>query len=364
MTKITGVDLNFKDGEISGNKISGYMGKNAIINGNFDIWQRGTSFIPVIHSTYHTDRFHYIASGSMVHSASCDTDVPTQTQSGLKSNYSFKLDCTTADADISATDYCAIAQKLEGYNFAQFVGRIATLSFWIKATKTGIYCVSFRDPGSGRSYVSEYTINASNTWEKKTITLAFGDSGGTWAYTSGIGLKLSWLLCAGSTLQTTKDTWQTGNYSATSNQVNACDTIGNTFYLSQVQLELGPVATDFECRPYGLEMMLCQRYFERFSGIAYTPYAMLRAHNVNEAYGSLLYIQKRAAPTIAFSSYGDFLAGASSGNVTLTALAAYLIGTKSCRINASSSNGFTSGQCLEFQAGNNTTHYFDISAEL
>lgn len=236
---------------------------NAIINADFNIWQRGTSFAAIAHGAYSADRWLYHKVGTMVHTVSRDTDVPTQVESDHYSNYSLKIDCTTVDSSIAAADLCAIQQRIEGYNFAPFVGKTATLSFWVKATKIGTYCVAFVNSGADRSYVSEYTVNQVDTWEKKTISLDFDYSGGTWDYTNGIGIQIKWALAAGSNSHTTADTWQSGNYIATSNQVNACDNTANNFFLSKVRFEMGSVATPFEYRSIQEEIALCQRYFQK-----------------------------------------------------------------------------------------------------
>ena len=238
--------------------------RNAIINGDFNIWQRGTSFVALTTSMKMADRFRYDKVGAMVHTVSRDTDVPTQVESGHKSNYSLKVDCTTIDAAIAAGDFIAISQMVEGYNFASFVGKTATLSFWVKATKPGIYCVSFRNtPVADRGYVSEYTINVANTWEKKTVTLIFNYTGGTWDYTNGIGIEVTWTLASGTNFHTTTGTWQNGDFYGTANQVNGVDSTDNNFWLAQVQFELGSVATDFEYRQFGDELARCQRYYEK-----------------------------------------------------------------------------------------------------
>ena len=71
------------DLEVTGKLTSGSF-KNKIINGNFDIWQRGTSFAAVASSDYVADRFTYTEVGAMVHTVSIDTDVPTFAQSGIR----------------------------------------------------------------------------------------------------------------------------------------------------------------------------------------------------------------------------------------------------------------------------------------
>lgn len=244
------------------------FGHNVIINGNFEIWQRGTSFVAMASGAYSVDRMRYGVLGTAVHTLSRSTDVPND-----QSNYSLKLDCTTADASIASGDVTNISYRIEGYDFKQFVGKTATLSYWIKAGKTGAMCVSFRNAGNDRSYVVETTIDAADTWEKKTVTLDFDYSGGTWDYINGRGTEITFALSAGSGFQTTADTWQTGSYLATSNQTNFTDSTSTTcdVYFSQIKLELGSVATDFIERPYTEELAMCQRYYVKTFSQSTTP---------------------------------------------------------------------------------------------
>ena len=235
---------------------------NLVINGDFNIWQRGTSFAAIANGTYTADRFSYHKVGDMVHTVSRNTDVPTQAQSGHKSSYSLKVDCTTIDAAIAAGDYCFISHKIEGYGMQAVMGKWATISFWVKATKTGTYCFAMRNSAGDKTWISEYTVSSSDTWEKKTITVNFSDSTGTWLYTNGVGLICSWALATGSTFQSTADSWLATNDWATSNQVNATDSTDNNFFLSQVKFEIGNIATPFVPRHFGEELALCQRYFE------------------------------------------------------------------------------------------------------
>ena len=254
--------------------------KNAIINGNFDIAQRGTSFAAISNGEYHLDMFLYIVQGTMVHTVSQDTDVPTVAQLGFVANSSLLVDCTTADTSIVAADQVSVRQRIEGYDWARLAQGEFTLSFWHKHTKTGAYCVSFKNSGSDRSYVAEYTQSVSDTWEKATVTVAASPSAGTWDYTAGRGLEVIWSLAAGTTFQTTAGTWQTGNFFTTSSQVNACDSVANNFRLAAVQLEKGSVATDFEYRSIGEKLALCQRYYEKSKQIDLTVAGGVGTHVV------------------------------------------------------------------------------------
>ncbi len=240
-----------------------FSNRNAIINGDFNIWQRNTSFTNVADGSYSADRWVYYKSGAMVHDIVRSSDVPSVAQAGRVFNYSMLIDCQTADISISASDVALIQQRIEGFNWTPLAQKPITLSFWVKATKTGIYCVSI---GNGspfdRGIVKEYTINQSDTWEYKTLTFAASPSSGTWDFGNGIGARVGFTLAAGSNYQIAPDSWQNSDYKATSNQVNACDSTSNNFRLCGVQLEAGSIATPFEQRTYQHELMLCQRYYQ------------------------------------------------------------------------------------------------------
>jgi hypothetical protein len=243
------------------------VNNNIIINGDCQIWQRGTSFAAIANAAYFADRFFYGKIGTMVHTITRDTDVPTVAQSNHTSNYSIKMDCTTADASIAAGDLCAMQYRVEGFDQVPLTGKYGTLSFWVKGVKTGTHCVAFISGSNDASYVVEYTINTASTWEKKEITVLFNDSAGTWNTTTGVGMTIAFAAAVGSTFQTTADAWQSGQYYGTSSQVNACDHTDNNLWLSQVKLELGQTATKFTSRPFAQELALCQRYFEKSSDL-------------------------------------------------------------------------------------------------
>lgn len=312
-------------GETKRITIETLLGQNRIINGDFDIWQRGTSFAAIATGKYSADRFKYEKSGTMVHTITRSTDVPTQAQSEHKSNYSIKIDCTTTAA-IGTNAYCIISQPIEGYNFASLMGEYATLVFWVKSPKTGIHCVSFRNSGSDRSYVVEYTINTANTWEEKTVKLQFSESGGTWDYTTGKGIVISWALAGGSNYQGIADTWNSANDLATSNQVNVCDNVANDFYLAQVRFVPGQTAIPYPARPKQIEDILNQRYFQKSYNLDVDPgtntntgrlinyFSGVASANHTMYVTAVLAVVMRAAPTIALYAPAGTL-----GNVLMEA---------------------------------------------
>lgn len=239
--------------------IDGQLGgqRNKIINGKMEFAQRGTSFSAP--NGYTLDRWQVILGGGGVVTASQQLDAPSSNEFRA----SLRAIVTTADTSIAASDFCLTIQKIEGFNVRDLIGKSFTLSFWVRSSKVGKHCVGFRNSTSDRSYVLEYTVNAANTWEYKTVSVVGGlITAGTWDWTAGIGLDVVFTLAAGSSYRTTPGAWQTGNFVATANQVNCLDAVGNTFAITGVQLEVGPVATPFEHRQHGVELSLCERYYE------------------------------------------------------------------------------------------------------
>ena len=255
---------------------------NAIINGDMEIAQRGTSFAAAANGAYTLDRWQYTVVGATVHTITQDTDVPTVAQAGRLFTHSLKLTLTTPDTALAAGDLCAILQKVEGYNFRALAQRIVTVSFWFKSPITGIHCASLRNSVPDRSCVKEFTVNVVNTWEKKTLTFPASPSAGTWDYINGIGIELRICLAAGSTAQGTADSYQSSAIFATANQVNGVNTGITPYFITGVQLEAGSVATEFEGRQFETEYELCRRYYRKCSGFVITagnsttsPYTVL-----------------------------------------------------------------------------------------
>ena len=242
--------------------------RNLIINGDMSIAQRGTSVSGLTNgsSQYLIDRFKWYEGGSPTYqfTMSQDTDVPT----GQGLAKSLKLDCTTAQGSLGAGDQNILWQRIEGQNLQQLKygtssAESLTLSFWVKSNKTGTYIVELYQPDGTRGISKAYTINVSNTWEKKTITYA-GDTSGTINNDNGNGLDVYFFLSAGSNYQsgTLATSWQ--GYSAGDEcvgQVNLADSTSNEWYITGVQLEVGTSASDFEFLPFDVNLRRCLRYF-------------------------------------------------------------------------------------------------------
>ncbi len=248
--------------------------KNYLINGHMQIAQRGVSFVAAAAGTFPVDRFKYLKVGTMVHTLTQDTDVPTLAQSGYLFQNSVRFNLTTPDTTIAAGDNTYFGQVIEGYNWAELAQRPVTLSFWVKATLVGTYCVALTNSVGNRTFVAEYTIDVTNTWEYKTIHVSASPNSGTWNYTNGQGLFVIWTIAAGSNFHTSPNAWNTGNFLSTSNQVNGVNTGATDFKLTGVSLYEGTLdAPQFSTfgKDFENEVAACQRYYSKSYPLEIAP---------------------------------------------------------------------------------------------
>jgi hypothetical protein len=234
---------------------------NLIFNGEFLVAQPRQA--PVGSSYYPVDGWYYSNGSTAAHTVTVDsTDAPTVSQSGLFTLNNLRARVSTAKATLGTSDFVGLWQSIEGYFFQEIAQQTFTLSFWVKSTVSGTYCVAFRNAGNDASYVTEYTINAANTWEYKTIVVPPSPATGTWNYTTGRGLNIVWTLANGVTANnTTPGSWVTGNKLSTANQVNHVAALNNDFKLALVKLQPGSMATPFARRSFPRELALAQRYY-------------------------------------------------------------------------------------------------------
>jgi len=240
--------------------------RNRILNGDMRIDQRnaGASVTPsTLYTTYTLDRWNTVYSVGSKFSVQQNAGSVTP-PSGFK-NY-LGVTSLSAYTPGSAEQY-TLVQNIEGYNVADLGwgaagAQTVTLSFWVRSSLTGTFGGVLGNSAANRTYPFTYTISAANTWEQKTVTVA-GDTTGTWLTTNGIGMQVIFSLGAGSTYLGTAGAWSGGTYTGATGQTNIVATNGATFYITGVQFEAGSVASPFERRDYGRELMMCQRYFWR-----------------------------------------------------------------------------------------------------
>jgi hypothetical protein len=288
--------------------------KNRIINGAMVIDQRNAGASVSLTSgggnTFSADRWYVENNTDGTATIQQVSDAPT----GFSN--SIKYTVTAADSSLASDQSAFMQQRIEGFNFADLLYGTAsaltvTVSFWVKSSVTGVFGVTLANSAYNRGYPASFTINAANTWEQKTATIA-GDTTGTWiGATNGVGVRLSFGMAAGSARVATSGAWSASTVLGVSSQVNLMATNGATFQVSGVQLEKGSTATSFDYRPYGTELALCQRYYQNNGAILVQSSA---------GFGNTMYlpVQMRATPTVAGGG-----SGFTSGGTTASYLYCY-----------------------------------------
>ena len=341
----------------------GGVNRNLIINGAMQLNQRGSYTITTTGSPEYggPDRFHmwsYTSTEQVVGDVTQSTDVP----SGNGFAYSRKFDVTTAEDAVASGEVLLIGQFIEAQNaqhleYGTSSAKAVTMSFWIKSTKTGTYCFFINQEDGSRIHVKEYTVDASDTWEKKTITIP-GDASGTINNDTGRGLWCGWVLMAGADRQGTANEWRaTSADYATSNQVNAVDNASNNIYITGVQLEIGQNATEFEHEPFAITHQKCQRYCQIRVGTdgANGATAQLGIGNARAStaayFQDRLQVKMRTAPSLTVLNATNFYLY-QTGAYSVTALAIDTSDANNMLLVANVSSGLTSPTFYTLGANN------------
>ena len=368
--------------DIPASKLEGVINfKNLIINGDMSIAQRGTSTSSISNNTLYpcSDRFQFQNGNLGTWTASQDTNVPT----GQGFSKSFKIACTTADASPAAGDALNVAQKIEGQNLQQLKFGTAnaeslTVSFWVKCNKTGNGQVNLINFDANRIISNTYTINAVDTWEKKTITFS-GDTTGSIDNDNGASFVLEWYLDSGTDFSS--GTMQTSWTSRSNTDRNAGTTLSlgdstsNYWQITGVQLEADTSASDFEFLPHDVNLRRCQRYYYYLGGTNNTykriSTNITNPNNRNQTAGlHFLPVPMRDAPTITIPSAGSFYGVWIGGANTFSSM------TISNQSEASSDPDFSvlrvsgtlssnvGNHCVQVEMTYASTNKMEVSAEL
>jgi hypothetical protein len=244
--------------------------RNKIINGAMVIDQRNAGAAVTAGSSYTLDRWNVdrVWSGSTV---------TIQQSSVAPAGFSNSLLATVSTGAASASgSYFSIQQYVEAYNIVDMAFGTAsakqfTVSFWVRSSVTGTFGVCFRNSAFNLSYCTTYTIDAANTWEQKSVTIAAPTSG-TWGTGNSYGINVIFSLGGGADVKpATNNAWVSGSFLSPIGQTDLIATTDATFQITGVQLEAGDTATPFEHRSYGQELALCQRYFCKTYNIDTVP---------------------------------------------------------------------------------------------
>jgi len=266
--------------------LSGY--RNKIINGDFTIWQRGSTQTTAGYGS--VDRFNCSFEGgsqsvSQVSFTLGQTDVPGNPIRFLRN---------TIVGGSAASNYHVVAQAIE--NARILSGKKVTVTFYAKANATKSISVELsQNFGSGGSTqvdgigVKKFSIGT--TWTKcQTVvdvpSIAGKILGSTADYTS-VNIWLS-------------------NGSTWNGSTNSLGVQSGTFDIAHLSLVEGDATAEddpFEQRHYQQELALCQRYYELLTSIAASGYTTLTptSYSCRVAFA----VQKRIIPTMTVLSWDD-----------------------------------------------------------
>jgi hypothetical protein len=292
------------------------MGRNRLINGDMRIDQsNGGGLLTTTNNQvlgYSVDEFWQVTESS----ASAGTFTTQRTTTSPPGNFThyYHMACTVAN---TSTLRSYMNQVVEGtlirdLGLGGSTPSSLTLSFWTRSNLTGTFGGVITSGDGSRFYIFSYTIINANTWEYKTITFTGDPGGGTSHYPTGAvsGLVVRWAIAL--TQTSTPNVWVGSNVGYGPNGMNnLLSSTSNYWDITGAQLEPGTNATPFEYRPFPIEYMLCQRYYEKSYDPDVVPATSTNTGLIRLAGGQIsagtvdyndawFFVPKRAAPTITF----------------------------------------------------------------
>lgn len=246
---------------IAGSKLSTQPTfRNRIINGDFLVWQRGTS--QTLSGYGSDDRWVNANNGS---SKSHTRQLFTLGQTAVPGE-PIAYSRTVVTSVGGASNFVVKHQRMEGVR--TLAGQTLTLSFWAKADAARPIAIDFAQnfgtggsPSAAVTAIGAQKFNLTTSWQQFTATISVPSiSGKTIGTDNNDFFELTFWFDAGS------------SYNA---RTASLGQQSGTFEIARVQVEAGSAATPFEVRPIGTELMLCQRYYQTASYfILYGSYAV------------------------------------------------------------------------------------------
>lgn len=263
-------------------------GKNLLINGNFDIWQRGISF-----SNSNSTPTAYTADRWQVYRSGWATGVTANQGAGINGvpGAYTGINIIRSSGDTSTANI-NLSYPFETMDVRKMAGQQLTLSFWAVAY--------------GAFVGAPLTLSvASGTGSDGSPPAGFTNAVVT---NTGVGSMMGAWKKFTATFTVPSGSSQFGFTILTAPTGTAAANNADNFYIAQVQLEFGPIATAFERRTYGQELALCQRYYE--TGVQ--PFSFIAGlSGVNAAYGTVPFlVQKRVNPTMTLTGWKYYSGGA------------------------------------------------------
>ena len=321
-------------------------GKNAIINGNFDVWQRGTSFSlaagGATTSRYTVDRWSYGGEANFT--------ISRQTAVNAGSAYALRLQ---RNAGATATGDQFLCYVVESSTAQMFAGKTATLSFYMRK-------------GDNYSGSTSYNLLRTGTGTDEGVASMYGSSWTGYVQTIRTQVPTTTSTKYSFTFTIPSNVKELGfliGYAGASGTAGANDWIE----YEQMQFEIGDVATPFSRAggSIGGELALCQRYYFRTTGgSGYQPVCNGFASSSTNVMGYVQYpVTMRATPSAI-----EYATLQCNDSTTGTAVSAVAFSGTEVGPSAATLN-FTCGSMTTFRPvkvlqSNSASGYLALSAEL
>jgi hypothetical protein len=330
------VTLTFDEANYGGGQYA--AGKNAVINGAMNNWQRGTTFSNL--NGYFADRFLTVPAGAVTTMTTTQQSFTAGTApvAGYEASF-FARNTITTVGTLTNLD---IQQRIE--NVRTFAGDTVTLSFWAKADSARTSLVyllqNFGSGGSGDVYSSTPALTLTTSWARYSFTISVASiSGKTIGTSSYLAVGIRQVVSAGSVI----DIWG-------------------------VQLEEGSTATPFQTASGTIqgELALCQRYYWRTGGdSAYNYYGSgINGSTTIAACTIPNPVTLRVAATSVDYNLVALQEDTTGGIIAVTSITNGLPSKTASSINATVASGLTKYRPVMVLANNSTSSYLGFSAEL
>ena len=346
------------------------VGRNMIINGAMNVAQRSAS---VTGLGANGNLFHTVDRWKTNLNLTAGRFTMTQTAdgpNGISANC-LKIDCTTADTSIASAEAFILHQPIEGQNLQRIGKGVAgakqiTVSFYVKASAVFTFALELFDEDNDRQISKLF--DTTTDWVRHEIIFPadVDDGSSPFGDDNAISLDFNFWLHAGATF-----TGGTINTASFANNNNANRAVGidsifsntaNNFFLTGVQLEVGPVATEFEQEDIGTTLTKCQRYFHSTTfanGKAASAGGLVNSSTIGVISGMTHPVIMRAAPTAAINDV-THMGVRQRAAVTTCTNVTFGTSQRACTMELTVSSGLTVGDgCFARAINNSCTLSFD-----
>jgi len=346
------------------------VGRNMIINGAMNVAQRSAS---VTGLGANGNLFHTVDRWKTNLNLTAGRFTMTQTAdgpNGISANC-LKIDCTTVDTSIAGGEAFILHQPIEGQNLQRIGKGVAgakqiTASFYVKASAAFTFALELFDEDNDRQISKLF--DTTTDWVRHEIIFPadVDDGSSPFGDDNAISLDFNFWLHAGATF-----TGGTINTASFANNNNANRAVGidsifsntaNNFFLTGVQLEVGPVATEFEQEDIGTTLTKCQRYFHSTTfanGKAASAGGLVNSSTIGVISGMTHPVIMRAAPTAAINDV-THMGVRQRAAVTTCTNVTFGTSQRACTMELTVSSGLTVGDgCFARAINNSCTLSFD-----